>query len=260
MRLSKDSIKYGLRRAISYATGDVQRSRLITRTSRFDPAALAGMNSYWKDIGLVGRLRKEHRDMVGGLWEEIGLLQFHFMKEQGLNPKHKFLDVGCGAMRGGLHFVEYLNYGNYYGIDINPSLLKAGISEIRSKGLLDKNPQLLENSKFEAFRFAIQFDYVIAQSVFTHLFINQIGRCLKEISKILKQDGKFFATFFEAPSALHLDSIKHEPGHMVTNWDSDPFHYSYSEMESLGKIAGLRTTRIGSWDHPRNQMMLLFNR
>jgi len=27
-----------------------------------------------------------HRDAVGGLWEEIGLLQYHFLLERGLRP------------------------------------------------------------------------------------------------------------------------------------------------------------------------------
>src|ERR1700745_2047005 len=36
-----------------------------------------------------------HREIVGGLWEEIGTLQFEFMKRMGLRPESLLLDVGC---------------------------------------------------------------------------------------------------------------------------------------------------------------------
>jgi hypothetical protein len=42
-----------------------------------------------------------HRNYVGGMWEEIGKLQFDFLVQQGLKPSHCFLDIGCGSFRGG---------------------------------------------------------------------------------------------------------------------------------------------------------------
>ena len=42
-----------------------------------------------------------HRGVVGGMWDEIGKLQFEFMVKQGLKSEHKFLDIGCGSLRGG---------------------------------------------------------------------------------------------------------------------------------------------------------------
>jgi hypothetical protein len=52
---------------------------------------------------------------VGGMWEEIGKLQLDFLVNQGLRPTHKFLDIGCGTLRGGRHFIRYLDAGNYAG-------------------------------------------------------------------------------------------------------------------------------------------------
>ena len=49
-----------------------------------------------------------HREAVGGLWDEMGRLQFDFLVAQGLQPHHKMLDIGCGSMRGGRHFVNHL--------------------------------------------------------------------------------------------------------------------------------------------------------
>jgi hypothetical protein len=61
----------------------------------------------------------QQRSIVGGEWDEIGRLQFDFLNGAGLKPRHVLLDVGCGCLRGGVHFVAYLERGNYVGIDIN---------------------------------------------------------------------------------------------------------------------------------------------
>ena len=137
----------------------------------------------------------EHRAFVGVLWKEIGQLQFEFMQTQGLKPEHKFVDIGCGAMRGGLHFVRYLNKGIYFDFDTNASLIDAANLELNSLGLLSKLPILLVNDKFELSLFITKFDYAIAVSVFAHLFSNNIIRCLVEVNKVLNPNGRFYATF-----------------------------------------------------------------
>ena len=43
----------------------------------------------------------KHRDVVGGLWEEIGCLQLSVLKRIGLQKSHTLLDIGCGSLRGG---------------------------------------------------------------------------------------------------------------------------------------------------------------
>jgi ubiquinone/menaquinone biosynthesis C-methylase UbiE len=198
----------------------------------------------------------EHRNFVGGLWHEIGALQFEFLLRQGLLPFHTLVDVGCGALRCGIPIIQYLEEGNYYGLDINASLLEAGKCELAKAGLTGKRPKLLVNDKFEVDRFGISFDFAIAQSVFTHLDMDLILRCLVETRKVLTADSKLFCTFFLAPWSGHIAPIQHQPGGAVTNYDCDPFHYSFREMESLAEAAGFSAKLIGQWGHPRNLQML----
>ena len=83
-----------------------------------------------------------HRRLIGDLWEEMGQKQLDFLIGEGLRPEHKLLDVGCGALRGGLHFIRYLDVGNYVGIDINQSLLDAGYEiELAQCGLKARMPR-----------------------------------------------------------------------------------------------------------------------
>ena len=116
--------------------------------------------------------RGEHRDVIGGLWEVLGQLQLNFMICEGLKPHHKLLDIGCGSLRGGVHFIRYLDVGNYAGIDPNIALLDAGYEiELASCGLKERIPRenLICSSDFDPPFPNDTFDFALAQSVFTHV-------------------------------------------------------------------------------------------
>jgi SAM-dependent methyltransferase len=221
--------------------------------------AMKNVNSYDRELTAEEIAKGAHRGAVGGMWDEIGQLQFEFLKSRGLTPGHKLCDTGCGALRGGIHFVRYLDAGNYYGLDINASLLDGGRQELEKAGLADKKANLLVDDAFKMSRFGAKFDYMLSVSVFTHLYANHIVRCLAEARQVLAPEGQFLATFFHSPRSAHLETIKQEPGDVVTYYDRDPFHYSIEEMTFLGSLAGLKTELIGEWQHPRNQWMLAFS-
>jgi ubiquinone/menaquinone biosynthesis C-methylase UbiE len=201
----------------------------------------------------------EHRLAVGGLWDELGKLQCDFLIGQGLRAEHRLIDVGCGALRGGVHFVRFLEPGHYYGIDGNASFIEAGKRELESAGLADRAANFLVNERFELFRFNAQFDYGIAQSVFTHLVLNHIISCLVQVKRVLAPNGRFYATYFETSVSGDLKKVVHGAGGVQTSYDADPFHYSFEEMSMAAKFANLAVKRIGDWVHPREQKMLCFD-
>ena len=219
---------------------------------------VSGVNSYEKQLSKSDILQNKHRDFIGGKWQEIGQLQYDFMLSQGLQPQHKLADIGCGCLRGGIYFIKYLETQNYYGLDINASLITAANHEIKLAQLEAKKPQLLVNDRFELDRFGQKFDFMLSVSVFTHLPMNMIIRCLSEVQKTLAPDGKYYSTFFAAPDSAHTAQIAHQPGGITTNYDRDPYHYSVEEMSFMARIAGLEVNLIGEWQHPRNQQMLEF--
>ncbi|MEM2085824.1 MAG: class I SAM-dependent methyltransferase [Archaeoglobaceae archaeon] len=171
-----------------------------------------------------------YKEAVGGLWEEIGKLQFEFLVKEGLKPEHYFLDVGCGSLRGGIHFIRYLMPTHYVGVDIDEELLKAGKLELVKNNLLDKNPVLVRMGDFNFSSLNREFDFALAQSVFTHLPLNSIIRCILNIEKVLVRGGRFYATFFESPKKFHLEPLRHpkvDGPDTITNFDMDPYHYSF---------------------------------
>jgi ubiquinone/menaquinone biosynthesis C-methylase UbiE len=219
---------------------------------------MSEINQYYQQLTQEQINAGTHRDMVGGMWEEIGRLQFEFLRARGLKPNHRLLDIGCGSLRGGIHAIRYLEAGNYYGLDINPSLIVAGRHEIKLADLTQKNPHLAVSDRFELGLFREKFDYLLALSVFTHLFANHIIRCLAEVREVLAPEGRFFATFFLAPHSVHLAPVVHQPGGVKTEYDRDPFHYSPDEIRAMAKLANLSAEIIGDWNHPRAQQMVMF--
>ena len=189
-----------------------------------------GVNKYWRQLSDAEIEKGVHRKNVGALWEEIGLLQYEFMKSRGLLPSHTLLDIGCGAMRGGLHFIRYLEPGNYIGLDINESLLKAARREIATAGLSDKRPVLIQDENFDFRKVGRKCDTAMAMSLFTHLHANLILRCLFSLRDFLLPEGVLYATYFEAPGDGHLADIEQCKG-ISSHFDADPYHYSRSFMQ-----------------------------
>jgi SAM-dependent methyltransferase len=200
-----------------------------------------------------------HRKSIGLPWEALGKLQFDFVVDRGLEPQHHFLDVGCGPLRGGLHFIRYLEAGHYYGVDRRADLLQAGGEvELPRHGLVEKRPTLVEMEDFGFQRLGQTFDYALAQSVFTHLPINNIIRCLMNMEQVLVPGGKFFATIYlNERGKRNLDPIQQRPD-IVTNFDRNFFHYDFATFEWICEGTSLTPEYLGEWSNPRNQKMLVF--
>lgn len=76
--------------------------------------------------------------------------------------------MAAGSLRGGVHFIRYLEAGNYIGIDINQSLLDAGFAvELKAAELRDKVPRenLVCLVEFEFDLLGCQFDFALAHSL-----------------------------------------------------------------------------------------------
>lgn len=205
-----------------------------------------------------------YRTAVGGLWEEMGRFQMNFLVGSGLSPSSNLLDVGCGSLRGGRHFIRFLDPGHYVGIDHHPYLLEEGRTIIREEGLAQKHPTLVKLDNFEFEQLGRTFDFALAQSVFTHLQLNSIIRCLANIQSVLAPGGRFYATFFEASDRrFELEPRSHpqpDTDPTVSAFDADPYHYSFEIFEWITETMSLDAVYIGDCDHPRGQRMLLFTK
>ena len=204
--------------------------------------------------------RKTIRRNVGH-WDYLGKLQLDYLVERGLAPEHHLLDVGCGPLRAGVHFIGYLEPGHYAGVDKRADTLeRAREVELPRYGVENKDPLLFVNGAFEFSKLGREFDYAIAQSVFTHLPINTIVRCLVEMAKVLAPGGRFYATIYENPHGkLYLDDIKqNETG--TSHYDYDLYHYDLDALRFACEGTGLSFAYEGEFEHPNNQKMVVFTK
>jgi hypothetical protein len=191
-----------------------------------------------------------HRQYVGGLWDRIGKLQFDFLIKNGLQPDHYLLDIACGSLRGGVHFIPYLEVGRYLGIDKEPDLIRAGIhNELGPKLYESKRPQFVISNTFEFAKFTARPDYALASSLFTHLPPVMINDCFKKLRTVIRESGVFFATFFEVDRPISNPEEPHDFGR---------FLYATQEIENFGTQNGWKVEPIGNWNHPRNQIIVRY--
>jgi SAM-dependent methyltransferase len=203
-------------------------------------------------------------ERVGGAWNEIGRLQFDYMRSQGLNPADVFLDLGCGVLRGGRHFISYLDSGNYYGIDADQDTIRVAHEVVTKHGLTSRQPQLRLTEDFDI-EFDRRFDFGLALSVFTHLPVNSIYRALVAVADTFREGGTFYASYFPGPCDRgRLLPIAHpaKAGHprITTYADANPYHYAFEDFQKIVGRLPLRVENLGDWSHPRGQHMLRFTR
>ena len=203
----------------------------------------------------------KHRQWIGSHWEDHGDRQLEFLKSRGLKRSHKFVDIGCGCFRAGRPLIDYLDAGNYFGIDTNESLLQVGydieLSDAQRGKLPIGNVRVTDRFNVD---FGVKFDFAIAQSVFSHVDLNLMRLCLYRTGLAMKQEGKFFATFYEAPANRPLDEIIKKPNRRPMFHERNTYWYYKSDLEWIASGGSWKTNYIGGWGHPAGQKMMEYIR
>ncbi|HEY9522526.1 MAG TPA: class I SAM-dependent methyltransferase [Thermopolyspora sp.] len=169
-------------------------------------------------------------------WLALGKMQFDYLTRHGLRPEHRMLEIGCGNLRAGRLFIDYLEPGHYYGIDISPDILIAAQTTLVEYDLADRLPHL---TPVRDLRFAFlpdrYFDVVHAHSVFSHSPLSVIDECLAHVGRIMKPDGWFDFTFDRTEGREH----------QVLRED---FYYRAETLINLARKHRLNATFMDDWE------------
>ena len=169
--------------------------------------------------------------------------QFNLMTILGLRESHTLLDIGCGSLRGGRLFIPYLATGHYFGLEPNSWLIEQGMKE---HGLSDvKQPQFSDDGNFTLTVFNRTFDFMLAQSIFSHAAQHQIERCLQQARAVMHDKSLFVATFYVGTDS-YTGSDWVYPGNVT---------YRMADMLALIQDAGLRAQQL-DWTHANEQTWL----
>lgn len=168
-------------------------------------------------------MKEELREKIQEFWKykkwpkrlSHGVSQFKLLVSYGLEPHHFLLDVGCGWLRGGIYSIDYLHKGHYFGFDKEEKQLVRGEVLLEGVGLGNKKPIIglvtgdRDLGAFVGKTGKIGFDYMIANSVFTHVDPYMASRLFSNVTWFLKEDGKFLASFYRAADDKIFVGKKH---------------------------------------------------
>lgn len=134
------------------------------------------------------------RELVGrpDLWGVKRAFQIDFLAEQGLQPHHRLLDVGCGTLRGGVPLVDYLEPGGYVGVESRYEAMKEGIEELARHGLEEKRPILVTADLLSVVDYLPAFDVIWAFSVVFHMRDPVVDDTFGFVSTHLREGGVFY--------------------------------------------------------------------
>jgi SAM-dependent methyltransferase len=170
-------------------------------------------------------------DIGGGGFVFVGRLITDLLKKYAaLGPAFKVLEVGCGCGRNAQGLAEFLQDGNYTGMDIEKVALDAGKNNKRlaRKGFkfdfLDvRNDTYNPNGKHPATEYVFpypdgSFDVIFLSSVFTHMLTDEIRNYAKEFHRILKPGGRVWTTAYLLDRPMtHLQFPYHAQEHWYAN-------------------------------------------
>jgi len=185
---------------------------------------------------------KDHRAWVGQKtrYDTMSVDQFYLMYKLGLRQDHRLLDIGCGSLRAGRFFIPYLLPDRYFGIEPEEWAVKDGIANEVGDSLIKlRRPRFYYGSDFNLGSFKVKFDYIVAQSIFSHAAARQISTCLSSVKGVLNPQGIMAMSYARDSNIIYTGDTWVYPG---------TIHYTEEYMKELVNNANLSFTPI-EWHH-----------
>ncbi len=130
-------------------------------------------------------------------WAERGEMFLTLLRDEGLKPHHRVLELGCGNLSAGVPLIRFLNHGRFVGLEPNGWLVNAAIE--RFPDLPSKSPTFLYRTDFNvADEKEVEadgpFDFVLAHSVLSHVAYWQMSKVLHETRRVVEKEAVWLAT------------------------------------------------------------------
>jgi len=143
---------------------------------------------------------QHYRAFVGDpeYYDVVASSTFNLLTTLGLRQNHSVLDIGCGSLRIGRLLIPYLNPNRYSGIEPNAWLVEEAVNnEIGQDQINIKKPQFYFDDDCHSIHQNVLFDYVLAQSIFSHCGDDLVSKWIEQIAPHLKSDGLILATYVQ---------------------------------------------------------------
>lgn len=153
----------------------------------------SGLKRLWRRATASSAERRHALVGPAAHWELKRDFQIAFLRERGLQPQHRLLDIGCGTLRGGVPLIDYLEPGHYCGLEAREEVLEEGRAELQEAGLTAKAPILICSQDITQASVDMSFDFAWAFSVLIHMSDDISGNTLDFVAAHLTDAGVFYA-------------------------------------------------------------------
>ncbi|HVK17661.1 MAG TPA: methyltransferase domain-containing protein [Fimbriiglobus sp.] len=164
-------------------------------------------------------------------YDRLGESKLQTLRDAGLTPDGRVLDVGCGTGQLAVPLESFLgDRGLYFGTDIGEEAI--AFCKERFK---QPNFRFARNDTTSLPVEGVQFDFVTFFSVFTHTYPDETVLLLAEANRLLAPDGVVIGDVFTSPVVERCSGNR---GAMELNRE----HFL-----KLVRLAGLSPTVLASW-------------
>lgn len=180
-------------------------------------------------------------------YDLVSAMCFGLLVALGLRQQHRVLDIGCGSLRVGRLLIPYLNQAGYTGLEPNDWLIEQGIeSEVGRDQVHIKRPRFARCEDASGLiADGERFDYVLAQSIFSHCGTDLMSDWLGQIAGLLADDGVAIATY-----------VHGEEDSLAKGWIyPDCVAYREQTLADLAVRHGFGFAAL-DWRHPRQRWVL----
>jgi SAM-dependent methyltransferase len=166
--------------------------------------AMKTVNSGEAHSSLGLRLQSNTSDMPDEEhFQDAGREAFdRYRKLLRIKRRHRLVDYGCGSLRLGIHFIDYLARGHYMGLDVTRDFIDIGASAA-SELVSDKHAYLAAIDQ-ESIARAVSFgpDFVVSNAVSYHVHPDETAIYFSNLLQICSKPGAtlvFDAKIADAP-------------------------------------------------------------
>lgn len=243
---TRNSILHLIRRAknkpeliLPYLRRRVRNWRIRLRT-RSHP-------EFYREVMADDVIRRSARGAVGTpsheRWLALGQLQFDYLTGHGLERTHDLLEIGCGNLRAGWRFIQYLDPDRYTGVDISPDIVVAAHQTVVDYELQDKRPRvtLVDGTSLD-FLPDGSFDVMHAHSVFSHTPPDVVEAYLRQARRLLRPGGFFDFTYNESETGRIWDFLQED------------YYYPREWLLELGSGVGFEMKPMEGWEHKQRKL------
>lgn len=183
-------------------------------------------------------------------YDYMGATQFSLLFMLGIREEHHVLDLGCGSLRAGRFLIQYLLPNRYFGVEPNDWLWKKAIeTEIGQDIIKIKKPKFSKTPSFDIENLSKgRFNFIIAQSIFSHTGNDLFKQALEQSAKSLKPNGQFIFTVLDEKTKAYGNRMR---GDQEKGWIyPECVTFEQAQVAELCASFGIHVQRL-NWFHPR---------